>query len=55
MSDHGSYNEDCGWEDQDDHIDYGDEDYYEGSIGVEDPGPCHIQVQREGSGSCALP
>ena len=55
MSDHGLYNEDCGWEDQDDHIDYGDEDYYEGSIGVEDPGPRHIQVQCEVSGSRALP
>ena len=50
MSDNGSYDEDCGWEDLDDHFDYGDEDYDEGLIGEEDPGPRHIQVQREASG-----
>ena len=55
MSDYGSYDEDCGWEDQDDHIDYGDGCYDEGSIGEDDLGPRRIQDPRVASGSRELP
>ena len=55
MCDYGSGDEVDGWEDQDDHIDFGDEDYedYEDvSIGEGGPGPLHNQGRCVVSEGC---
>ena len=43
MCDYGSDDGDDGWEDPDDHVDYGDEDYDDVSIGEGGLGPVHNQ------------